>query len=177
MRIRATTRAVDDVSFDLKPARVTALVGQSGSGKTTIARLVTGVERPTSGSITFANSDAGKLRGRKLRSYRRHTLDVSIRAEILALLDQLVKDRGIAMLYITHDLLSARLLADEVLVLNEGKVVESGPTLTVIQHAQDPYTQLLLDAIPTPGQTVLTDARSLPRDSLASPNSSVVRGS
>ena len=81
------------------------------------------------------------------------------------------------MLYITHDLLSARLLADDVLVLNQGEVVESGPTLKVIQHAQDPYTQLLLDAIPTPGQTVLTDASSLPRDSLASPKSSVVRGS
>ncbi len=265
-----TNRAVDDVSFALRPGRVTALVGQSGSGKTTLARLVTGVERPTDGTITFEGStDVGKLRGRKLRAYRRHTqlvfqdpfaalnptrtvayalsrplrnhlklskaeareraselletvglspaaqfldklplqlsggqrqrvviaralapepkilvadepismLDVSIRAEILALLDQLVKDRGIAMLYITHDLLSARLLADDVLVLNQGKVVESGPTLNVIQHAQDPYTQLLLDAIPTPGQTVLTDASSLPSDSLASPKSSVVRGS
>ncbi|MFC5265157.1 hypothetical protein ACFPJ1_23850 [Kribbella qitaiheensis] len=54
------------------------------------------------------------------------------------------------MLYITHDLLSARLLADEVLVLDEGRVVESGPTLHVIQNAEAPYTQELLDAIPNP---------------------------
>ena len=53
-------------------------------------------------------------------------LDVSIRAEILELLDTLVRTRDIAILYITHDLLSARLLADDVLVLHEGKIVESG---------------------------------------------------
>ncbi|GAB3933215.1 hypothetical protein GCM10027614_03720 [Micromonospora vulcania] len=47
-------------------------------------------------------------------------LDVSIRAEILELLGELVRTRRLAMLYITHDLLSARLLADEVLVLNQG---------------------------------------------------------
>jgi ABC-type oligopeptide transport system ATPase subunit len=77
-------------------------------------------------------------------------LDVSIRAEILELLDNLVRTRNLAMLYITHDLLSARLLADDVLVLNEGVVVERGRTLTVIQNAQAPYTQLLLDSIPNP---------------------------
>lgn len=77
-------------------------------------------------------------------------LDVSIRAEILELLDNLVRTRDIAMLYITHDLLSARLLADDVLVLNHGQVVESGRTLTVIQNAQAAYTQELLDAIPNP---------------------------
>jgi oligopeptide/dipeptide ABC transporter ATP-binding protein len=77
-------------------------------------------------------------------------LDVSIRAEILELLDSLVRERGIAMLYITHDLLSARVLADEVLVLHRGKLVESGPTLSVIRQARDEYTQRLLDAIPNP---------------------------
>ena len=78
-------------------------------------------------------------------------LDVSIRAEIVALLDRLVRDRRIAMLYITHDLLSARLLADEVLVLNKGVVVEHGPTLEVIRSAKDPYTKTLLAAIARPG--------------------------
>ncbi|MFE0149185.1 ABC transporter ATP-binding protein [Nonomuraea sp. NPDC059007] len=76
-------------------------------------------------------------------------LDVSIRAEILQLLDRLARDRGIAMLYITHDLLSARLLADEVIVLRDGKVVESGPAPRVIRHAEHEYTKLLLDSIPT----------------------------
>ena len=78
-------------------------------------------------------------------------LDVSIRAEIVALLDRLVRERRIAMLYITHDLLSARLLADEVMVLNKGVVVEHGPTLEVIRSAKDPYTQTLLAAISRPG--------------------------
>ena len=53
-------------------------------------------------------------------------LDVSIRAEVLELLDSLVRDRDLAVLYITHDLLSARMLADEVLVLHEGHLVEQG---------------------------------------------------
>jgi peptide/nickel transport system ATP-binding protein len=78
-------------------------------------------------------------------------LDVSIRAEIVALLDELVRERGIAMLYITHDLLSARLLADEVMVLNQGEMVEQGPALEVIREARDPYTRRLLAAIPRPG--------------------------
>jgi len=237
------TTAVDDVSFALRPGQVTALVGQSGSGKTTIARLLTGVERPTAGSIRFKDAPVDHLRRRALRKYRRHVqlvfqdpfaalnptrtvayalsrplrnhlgldhaqararaaelletvglspaeqyldklphqlsggqrqrvviaralapqpevlvadepismLDVSIRAEIVALLDKLVRDRGIAMLYITHDLLSARLLADEVMVLNQGVMVEQGPTLEVIGEAKDAYTRKLLAAIPRPG--------------------------
>ena len=75
-------------------------------------------------------------------------LDVSIRAEILQLLDKLVREHRIAMLYITHDLLSARLLSDEILVLNAGKVVEQGPAQQMIRQPQDAYTRLLLDAIP-----------------------------
>jgi oligopeptide/dipeptide ABC transporter ATP-binding protein len=237
------TKAVDDVSFALRPGQVSALVGQSGSGKTTIARILTGVERPTSGTIRFKDESVDHLRRRALRTYRRHIqlvfqdpfsalnptrtvayalsrplrnhlgldraqararaaelletvgmsppeqyldklphqlsggqrqrvviaralapepevliadepismLDVSIRAEIVALLDQLVRDRGIAMLYITHDLLSARLLADEVMVLNQGVMVERGPTMQVIGEAKDPYTRKLLAAIPRPG--------------------------
>jgi oligopeptide/dipeptide ABC transporter ATP-binding protein len=246
-----TTVAVQDASFVLRPGRVTALVGQSGSGKTTIARLVTGVERPTSGTITFGEQSVGRLGRRALRRYRSHVqlvfqdpfsalnptrtiayaisrplrnylgldkagartraaelletvglspaghyldklphqlsggqrqrvviaralasepevlvadepismLDVSIRAEIVALLDDLVRQRGIAMLYITHDLLSARLLADEVMVLNQGEMVEQGPTLEVIREARDPYTRRLLAAIPRPGSAKPGGAR------------------
>ncbi|HSE55359.1 MAG TPA: ATP-binding cassette domain-containing protein, partial [Nocardioidaceae bacterium] len=77
-------------------------------------------------------------------------LDVSIRAEILQLLQGLVRHRRIAMLYITHDLLSARLLADEVLVLHQGAIVERGPTARVVREARHEYTRTLLDAIPNP---------------------------
>jgi peptide/nickel transport system ATP-binding protein len=78
------------------------------------------------------------------------SLDVSIRAEILELLNRLVQDNDVGILYITHDLLSARMLSDEVIVLNEGKVVESGPSLDVIRNPKDPYTRTLLEAIPNP---------------------------
>jgi peptide/nickel transport system ATP-binding protein len=78
------------------------------------------------------------------------SLDVSIRAEVLELFDKLVHDRSVGILYITHDLLSARMLCDEVVVLNEGRVVEQGPSLDVIRSPKDDYTRQLLDAIPNP---------------------------
>lgn len=77
-------------------------------------------------------------------------LDVSLRAEILSLLDQLRKQTGISLVYITHDLLSARLVADNLLVLNDGQVVEQGPTLEVLRNPQNEYTKKLLDALPNP---------------------------
>jgi peptide/nickel transport system ATP-binding protein len=82
------------------------------------------------------------------------SLDVSIRAEVLELLNRLVQDRDVGILYITHDLLSARMLSDEVVVLNEGRVVEQGPSLEVIRNPQDAYTRLLLEAIPNPYEVV-----------------------
>jgi len=243
-----TVDAVQHVSFRLERGKITALVGQSGSGKSTIGRLVTGVERADSGAVTFTDSqakrmvDVGALKGRALKNYRRHAqlvfqdpysalnpahtiahslmrplrnyrkmgagqaraeamamleqvgltpadrfidkyphqvsggqrqrvvvaralapqpeiliadeptsmLDVSIRAEILELLNDLVRDHNLAMLYITHDLLSARILSDEILVLNKGRVVESGIAEQVIEDPQDDYTELLLASIPNP---------------------------
>ena len=79
---------------------------------------------------------------------------MSIRAEVLELLNDLVHEHDVGILYITHDLLSARMLADEVIVLNDGKVVEKGPTLEVIRDPQDDYTRTLLDAIPNPFEQV-----------------------
>ncbi len=90
------------------------------------------------------------------------SLDVSIRAEILELLSNLVKDRDMGILYITHDLLSARMLSDEVIVLNHGRVVEQGPSLEVIRNPQDPYTRTLLEAVPNP-----FDDEPTPRDAPA----------
>ncbi|WP_392543822.1 ABC transporter ATP-binding protein [Oryzobacter telluris] len=78
------------------------------------------------------------------------SLDVSIRAEVLELLATLVRERDMGILYITHDLLSARMLSDEVLVLHEGRVVERGPTLDLIRAPKDDYTKKLLDAVPNP---------------------------
>jgi peptide/nickel transport system ATP-binding protein len=84
------------------------------------------------------------------------SLDVSIRAEVLELLNRLVQDSDVGILYITHDLLSARMLSDEVVVLNEGRVVEQGPSLEVIRSPKDEYTRMLLEAIPNPFEQVLS---------------------
>ena len=234
--------AVQDVSFTLPRGRVTALVGQSGSGKSTIGRILTGIEHPDTGEVWFGDKRVDRFSKRDLKEYRRHIqmvfqdpfaalnpahsigytlmrplinhrklsskqareeaarllevvgltpaerffdrlphqlsggqrqrvvvaralapepeiivadepismLDVSIRAEVLQLLDGLVKDHDLAMLYITHDLLSARLLADDILVLNQGKIVERGGAREVIINPQHDYTQLLLRSIPQP---------------------------
>ena len=236
--------AVDHVSFTLEPGQAMALVGASGSGKSTIAKLITGVERPTSGSIQFGEARVETLGRRGLRDLRRemqmvfqdpysalnplHTveytltrpvvnytslrgvdarrrvlelldtvgltpveqfaaklphqlsggerqrvviaralacdpqvliadepvsmLDVSLRAGVLALLDDLRVQFGVSMLYITHDLLSARLVTDHIMVLNRGRVVESGVTAQVLRFPQDAYTVELLDAIPQPAR-------------------------
>ncbi len=236
--------AVDDVSFRLEPGEALALVGASGSGKSTIAKMLTGVEKPTSGRIRFGEVDVAALKRRGLRDLRKdvqmvfqdpyaalnplHTveyaltrpvvnytrlrgaeararvlelletvgltpveqfaaklphqlsggqrqrvviaralasdpqvliadepvsmLDVSLRAGVLALLEDLRERWGISMLYITHDLLSARLVTENILVLNSGRVVERGETSQVLQHPEDPYTVELLDAVPNPAR-------------------------
>ncbi len=76
-------------------------------------------------------------------------LDVSMRAGILKLLATLREERKISLLYITHDLLSARVITDHILVLNEGQVVERGETKHVLQHPTHEYTVRLLDAVTT----------------------------
>ena len=80
-------------------------------------------------------------------------LDVSLRAGVLRLLAELRRQRGLSLLYITHDLLSARLVTDEILVLNSGRVVEHGPTKQVLQHPTHKYTIQLLDAVANPFAT------------------------
>jgi ABC-type glutathione transport system ATPase component len=234
--------AVDDVSFTIAPGAAVALVGASGSGKSTIANMITGSDRPTSGTISFGDVQVQRLRSGGLRRYHAdvqmvfqdpygalnplHTagytvsrpcqnflglsatkaaermhelldivgltppeqfapklphqlsggqrqrvviaralacdpglivadepvsmLDVSLRAGVLRLLSKLRAERGLSLLYITHDLLSARVVTDEILVLHEGRVVESGVTKDVLQHPKDEYTVQLLDAIPNP---------------------------
>ena len=239
--------AVDDVSFTLEPGEALALVGASGSGKSTIAKLITAVEKPTSGTVTFGALRVDTLRRGAFRDLHRdvqmvfqdpyaalnplHTveyaltrpvinftglrgreargrvlelletvglipveqfaaklphqlsggqrqrvviaralasdpqviiadepvsmLDVSLRAGVLALLDDLRVQRGVSMLYITHDLLSARVVTDNILVLNGGRVVERGETAQVLRHPANEYTVRLLDAVPNPSRDAL----------------------
>ena len=234
--------AVDNVSFSIPPGASVSLVGASGSGKSTIAKMISGAEKPSTGSIRFGDVEVEHLHARGMRAFHKrvqmvfqdpygalnplHTveyavarpcvnflgmsraqasdrvrellgsvgltparqfleklphqlsggqrqrvviaralacdpelivadepvsmLDVSLRAGILKLLGTLREERGISLLYITHDLLSARVITDEILVLNEGRIVERGSTREVLQHPTDEYTMRLLDALVTP---------------------------
>jgi peptide/nickel transport system ATP-binding protein len=237
---RARLHAVDDVSFALEPGRITALAGESGSGKSTVARLIARLYDPTSGEVLFDGRDVAGDRGRRdvlryrsqvqlifqdpfaslnpaktvrhhlerpLRIHglasRRHVrarveelletvglvppaaiaakyphelsggqrqrvaiaralaveprvvvadepismLDVSIRVGILNLMRDL-KERGIAFLYVTHDLASARYVADDILVMYAGQVVEQGPVDEVLANPLHPYTRLLIESVP-----------------------------
>ena len=75
-------------------------------------------------------------------------LDVSIQAVILQLLDRLRKEDDLAMLFVSHDLNVVRMLCDDLVVLQHGKVVEAGPSAAVFENPQSGYTRSLLDAIP-----------------------------
>ena len=77
-------------------------------------------------------------------------LDVSIRLEMLSLLDDLRQRFSLALLYITHDIASARYFADEILVMYAGEIVERGPAEEVTQQPAHPYTQLLVASAPDP---------------------------
>ena len=77
-------------------------------------------------------------------------LDVSAQARIVALLDELRRDTGLALVFISHDLSLVRSLCDEVLILRQGQVMEQGDAARIFARPQHPYTQALLDAIPLP---------------------------
>jgi peptide/nickel transport system ATP-binding protein len=81
-------------------------------------------------------------------------LDVSIRLDILNLLAKLRDEEGLALLYITHDIASARYLCDSIQVMYAGQMVEGGPRESVIQSPKHPYTKLLLDSSPDPGRSL-----------------------
>ncbi len=77
-------------------------------------------------------------------------LDVSIRLGVLNLLADLRERERLALLYVTHDIASARYLADEIAVMYAGRIIETGPAATITDTPSHPYTQLLLAAAPDP---------------------------
>lgn len=89
-------------------------------------------------------------------------LDVSIRLDILNLMAQLKEEEKLAVLFITHDIASARYFAEETLVLYAGQMVEGGSSEEITQRPKHPYTQLLLSAAPDPDRLADPDAKMKP---------------
>lgn len=75
-------------------------------------------------------------------------LDVSVQAQIVNLLQDLRKDLNLTLLFIAHDIAVVEYLSDRIMVMTEGKIVESGPSREVCSNPQHPYTQKLLAAVP-----------------------------
>jgi oligopeptide/dipeptide ABC transporter ATP-binding protein len=241
---RHQLHAVDDADLTIQRRQIVALAGESGSGKSTIARLLARVYTPTRGEILFEGRSIAGLRGRRenlayrgdvpmvfqdpfsslnpafrvshgiLRGLKLHRpelnrdqrrdeaeavldsvglspagdildrypyelsggqrqrigfaqalayrpkliladepvsmLDVSIRVGLLNLMTDLRDKQGVSLLYITHDIASARYVSDRLVVMYAGQIAESGPTEEVLARPKHPYTQLLLSAVPDP---------------------------
>ena len=247
-----TVRAADGVSFTLNEGEVFVLAGESGSGKSTIAKLILKSIEPDSGKIFFENQeiDNEKINLRKIRmncqmihqdpydsinprmkvgdivsepleihnkgnknerlkrviqvlrevklepaeeivkkyphmlsgGQRQRVvlaralalkpkiiiadepvsmLDVSIRAEMLELMQQLQKKYTISFVYITHDLATARYFGQRIGILYLGKIVEEGAINQVLHNPKHPYTQALIDSISEPDPENLHKKRDI----------------
>ena len=236
---RESITAVSDVSFGVEPGEVVSLIGESGSGKTTVGRMILRLTEATTGAITFDGRDVSGLGRRDLRRYYAHVqgvfqdpfssynpvfkvdrvlgmlratylpelsadewkaklrksleavslepadvlgkyphqlsggqlqrlmiarallldlkflvadeiismLDASTRIDVLNLLGDL-KERGVGILFITHDLSLGNYISDKTLILRRGRVVEMGATEKVYGKPAHPYTQMLLGSVP-----------------------------
>ncbi|MDX6758437.1 MULTISPECIES: ABC transporter ATP-binding protein [Streptomyces] len=131
--------------------RVTGLLDQVGLG----TREATALPRDLSGGqrqrVAIARALAVEPRVLVLDEAVA-ALDVSIQAQILELLGRIRSTSGIGYLFVTHDLAVVRHIADEVLVLKSGHVVETGPVSRVLEAPDHPYTRLLMDSVPRRGR-------------------------
>jgi peptide/nickel transport system ATP-binding protein len=80
-------------------------------------------------------------------------LDVSVQAQVLNLFNAVQRSRGLSLIFISHDLAAVRQIADQILVMREGKVVEAGASEAVLDNPQNDYTKRLLDSVPRRGWT------------------------
>ena len=92
-------------------------------------------------------------------------LDVSIQAQILVEMKTLVRNAGVSLVWISHDLATVSVLASRLLVMYAGRLIEEGPTDEVLRHPRHPYTQGLVDSLPsraTPGRDLVQIPGSTP---------------
>ena len=222
-RTTGYVKAVDGVSFELHRGETLGVVGESGSGKSTVARVITGLQKPTEGSFKLNGKVAmvfqdplgslnprmtvfsvlnealvakGAQGGRKevsglldlvgigeeaLDKYPHEfsggqrqriciaraiasepellvcdeavsALDLSIRAQVLDLLGDLKRKLGLSLLFITHDLGVVQHIADRILVMNRGKIIEEGPCGQVLRAPREEYTRYLVSSVPKIGK-------------------------
>ncbi|MEJ5928962.1 ABC transporter ATP-binding protein [Corynebacterium sp. H128] len=218
--LRSTaTVAAEDISLTLREGQRLGVVGGSGSGKSTVLRIIAGLDQPTTGSVQvdgetqmvfqdpfssldprmrIADSVAEPLRGwsrpdreRRVREVLDEVgipstalerfphefsggqrqrisiaraltvrpkimladepvsaLDVSVRAMVLNVIEDLITAHGMSMIFVSHDLSVVGQVCSDVLVMNKGRIVESGTVAQVYEQPQHEYTQALLAAIP-----------------------------
>lgn len=114
--------AVSDASLSVQAGEVPGLVGESGSGASTIGMMAARLIEPTAGTVLFEGRDITRLP------------------------EELRRDLGVAMLFISHDLETLELVSDRILVLSLGRLVEDAPTPRLFEAPVHPYTQSLLSA-------------------------------
>ncbi|MFD4157598.1 ABC transporter ATP-binding protein [Streptomyces hydrogenans] len=139
-------------------ARVADLLDRVGLGAREAAALPRGLSGGQRQRVAIARALAVEPRVLVLDEAVA-ALDVSIQAQILDLLREIRREAGIGYLFVTHDLAVVRHVADDVLVLKSGQVVESGPVDRVLGAPEHPYTRLLLNSVPRRGwdPTAVTD--------------------
>lgn len=131
--------------------RVDELLDQVGLGAREAAALPRGLSGGQRQRVAIARALAVEPRVLVLDEAVA-ALDVSIQAQIIELLRTIREESGVGYLFVTHDLAVVRHIADEVLVLKSGAVVESGPAGRVLDAPEHPYTRLLLDSVPRRGR-------------------------
>lgn len=133
-----------------RAARIAELLDQVGLGNREAAALPRELSGGQRQRVAIARALAAEPRVLVLDEAVA-ALDVSIQSQVLNLLGDIRAVTGVSFLFVSHDLAVVRYVADQVLVLYRGRVVESGSTASVLGAPKDEYTQLLLDSVPRPG--------------------------